>query len=728
MKKIRDPESQEPSTGIQFLFGDILKECIKTVDMDWNGHWENGEYFDNEEAWKERIDFLFLCIKRNVSIEQITSLVQAIQTGKPTEWVSLGSLTSFDCTNCDKNVEILFNGVNMRMATACPYPNGHYPFSVELNVPSGKMFFENDLRDLFSIVGGYNVNSSLGLVKTTEAYEKVGMAHGFTGNSCPAILQSDGQHLNISLPPDMEKKWDNELAKEVDLTPEEKQELEKVNPPGEKIGWICTDLWWYSCVDYDELKRRYLIDGGDEEKFEQQQKHATIANVKPGVYKFTHYDRKHWDVWGDDKVENPRTIVDIEWVRDSDLQPDYLEIEKGKNYTAGQICYNAIRSWPTLHFCKDMPTFDFEYKKGDLEKEIKAIENCIKHNKTKEALEDLSMEEFKAEWEQLTDEEKMKSFAAAAQQEFFHTRTWDWHENGWVSSDVEITPDEPDPPIPVFKGQLFGSHWLSPGAPICAAAGMYRSWNELTEPLYLNESHAELAYNILQNVIRYGSRLSEDRDPERQKWNEQAVQETKKHAYETFHRLSQMKRGDVLQYPVPEFCQDLLGQEVPEQKIEQYPKCDCGAKIVFMISPYILGEGEIKQQYICESCGETFTEKEKEKRHTKQYDEECKRKREAEKKAEKKKKEEEKELEAKVGQPVIHNDDGFEYHGVIEKITPGKGQQATHYGNLYACRFTFDEGDGRTYTQNFDSRSLGRDKDAELRLHDTLHPDFEKKV
>ncbi len=79
--------------------------------------------------------------------------------------------------------------------------------------------------------------------------------------------------------------------------------------------------------------------------------------------------------------------------------------------------------------------------------------------------------------------------------------------------------------------------------------------------------------------------------------------------------------------------------------------------------------------------------------------------------------------QAIVGTPVIWNDDS-ECHGVIEEIFPGKGKHATHCGNLYACRFTYDSPEDcdptETYTRTFDSYSLGR----ELKLHDTLHPDL----
>jgi len=74
-----------------------------------------------------------------------------------------------------------------------------------------------------------------------------------------------------------------------------------------------------------------------------------------------------------------------------------------------------------------------------------------------------------------------------------------------------------------------------------------------------------------------------------------------------------------------------------------------------------------------------------------------------------------------VGTLVEWDDDGNPCYGEVESIGTGNGHCATHYGNLYVCRFSFDaetadeyleyrnEPDNETYTRNFDDRSLGNE-------------------
>ncbi len=112
---------------------------------------------------------------------------------------------------------------------------------------------------------GFNINTDYGIRGVFETYGKLGMAHGFVGNSCPGIYRINENTLTISMIKHNEESWDN-IESEI---------------PGERVGSICTDLWWYSVVDYDDFVRRIGRPVKDEDNI-------NVIDVKPGLYKVVH--------------------------------------------------------------------------------------------------------------------------------------------------------------------------------------------------------------------------------------------------------------------------------------------------------------------------------------------------------------------------------------------------------------------------------------------------------
>ncbi|KKL57029.1 hypothetical protein LCGC14_2239470, partial [marine sediment metagenome] len=125
---------------------------------------------------------------------------------------------------------LLTNGISVWADEECPYPHG-FTIEFELNVPSGQIVATDDLRPLFDILGDYDINTDEGCRLTTLAYEQIGCAHGFVGNSCPGIYKQGNKYIIANGGHDRD---------------------------GEQVGSIGTDLWWYSIVDADEFKRRIL--------------------------------------------------------------------------------------------------------------------------------------------------------------------------------------------------------------------------------------------------------------------------------------------------------------------------------------------------------------------------------------------------------------------------------------------------------------------------------------
>jgi hypothetical protein len=139
------------------------------------------------------------------------------------------------------------------------------PVEVEMGVPSGKIIVMNDIREFWPEAEdetGFDLNATLGLKATTEAYGKYGMFHGFVGNSCPGVWKNGDLYYIGNEGHD----WDtDEVVEPID---------------GELVAGVCTDLWWYCIADLDD----YLARGGKIHKH-----YCDIVDVTPGRYVLKHY-------------------------------------------------------------------------------------------------------------------------------------------------------------------------------------------------------------------------------------------------------------------------------------------------------------------------------------------------------------------------------------------------------------------------------------------------------
>lgn len=234
-------------------------------------------------------------------------------------WVQLRRSCTFRCSECAEDLALECNGERLRCANPCPYPNGMQPYSIEVNVPSGKLVVANDLRDIFRVVGDFDIMASEGMRKTTLEYAKTGMAHAFVGNTCPGVYKINLDKFVIGTRKSNER------------------------PPvkgSRRIAGICTDLWWYSICDFDEYVRRVGKEPPKEYGFE-------IVKCKPGVYRFTHlFHHTERDAPG-------QVYTEIDWVREPDPIGDLGAYYRNQNLTAGQVILDSIEQYPGLFRCKN---------------------------------------------------------------------------------------------------------------------------------------------------------------------------------------------------------------------------------------------------------------------------------------------------------------------------------------------------------------------------------------
>lgn len=133
---------------------------------------------------------------------------------------------------------------------------------IAIDVPSGKLVFANHLWDQYpegddGTAGKHEGSGHLWNKILSVGYGREGCLTGYVGNSCPGIYQ-DGDTIRIA---------SARCDEEYEPIPGE--------IPGEEVGSICTDLWWFCAADHDDLVAR----GAD-----VNDRYHDIIDVEPGRY------------------------------------------------------------------------------------------------------------------------------------------------------------------------------------------------------------------------------------------------------------------------------------------------------------------------------------------------------------------------------------------------------------------------------------------------------------
>jgi hypothetical protein len=291
--------------------------------FDCGKHYKSGdEYaydFHLQEFLQNRLSYAFM--DESVTLKDAKHLLAVLDGKKKADrWIALQTSSVFRCTECSENVALEFNGERIRCSNPCPYPKGMEPYCVEVNVISGMFVVANDLRDIFPVLGDFDVMTANGCKQVTEHYAKAGMAHAIVGNTCPTFFRLAPCKFIIGT----------------------------TGPNGEnpvkgarKVGHICTDLWWYSVCDYDEYVRRAGQEPPKEYGYD-------IVKCKPGVYRFKHLIHQV------DREAGKQVFTEIDWVREPDPLEDLSAYWRDLDFTAGQILLDSIEEYPSLFRCKNL--------------------------------------------------------------------------------------------------------------------------------------------------------------------------------------------------------------------------------------------------------------------------------------------------------------------------------------------------------------------------------------
>lgn len=300
--------------------------ATRTIVIDMGGHNRRASDFGYRKFGDLHTKWI------GISSDDVETLTEALKGGPPLEKpLRTEPSCLFKCGVCGEELVLETDGKTLRTVSQCPYPDGLI-FDFELNVPSGKLVVANDLRPLFDFIGDYDINTLVGCMKHSLAMAEVGCAQGFVGNTCPGVYQIDDNKLTIAATGLGEEDDDGNID-------EDDPEL---TPPGELVASICTDLWWYAIVDYDEFVRR-------DSKGTLDNHNAETVNVKPGVYRFRHL----YYALDRDNCSQPQTYTEIEWVREPDPVRDFKAERLAFNLTAGQVVADSLSKHPTLYHGPD---------------------------------------------------------------------------------------------------------------------------------------------------------------------------------------------------------------------------------------------------------------------------------------------------------------------------------------------------------------------------------------
>jgi hypothetical protein len=245
--------------SLRTMLGTRLRNGIREgkVTVDYNGHFASGRKAGSllqDLAWTFFLD---------ASKTLIGDVSRALDKRQPMpNFVPIRDHALAKCHQCGRALSLETNGVELRIVNACEYPEGVNAYNFDLNVPTGKLAVGNDFRRIFRVTGIHDCGSAAATMEVARRYARVGMAHGYVGNSCPGFYSIGKTKKSFAVG----IAGDTSDYHPLDGTP--------------PIGEIVTEIPWYCVADLGEFHRRAIY-------FRHTPYHVEVE-CEPGMYRFTH--------------------------------------------------------------------------------------------------------------------------------------------------------------------------------------------------------------------------------------------------------------------------------------------------------------------------------------------------------------------------------------------------------------------------------------------------------
>lgn len=171
---------------------------------------------------------------------------------------------AYFCKVCNQPPAYRFTDDAVHVQEPCPYPDG-ITTTITIFVPSGKLLVSDSLHPVFQWEDAdpMSYDSTLGKAQATSQMAAAGCAFGPADN-CGLGLYRTGPDTYIIASPRLDEDDEPSL------------------PESDRLARICTDVWAYSCADFELWKSR----GGDPATLGWSD---TVVDVPPGEYRFVHH-------------------------------------------------------------------------------------------------------------------------------------------------------------------------------------------------------------------------------------------------------------------------------------------------------------------------------------------------------------------------------------------------------------------------------------------------------
>lgn len=176
------------------------------------------------------------------------------------------------CRQCGEKFDLnIISNTEYKIIQRCKAHDLIWDFKID--VPSGKLIIANDLRSAFpkDLKDG-SVAESAGMHEYTRKYAEAGLFHPYVGRGMNVF--KDGNTIHFAAID--EDELYNEETNQVDY------HLFRLGKP---LGFVCADLWWMSCCDYNELLKIAASNFslGEITDYLMDQDYF-ILDVEPGTY------------------------------------------------------------------------------------------------------------------------------------------------------------------------------------------------------------------------------------------------------------------------------------------------------------------------------------------------------------------------------------------------------------------------------------------------------------
>ncbi|MEV7157204.1 hypothetical protein AB0N77_21690 [Streptomyces misionensis] len=168
------------------------------------------------------------------------------------------------CKVCNQPPVYRFTEDAVHVQDPCPYPDG-ITTTVTISVPSGKLLVSDSLHPVFQWEDAdpMSYDSTLGKAQAIRQMADAGCAFGPADN-CGLGLYRTGPDAYIIASPRLDEDDEPSL------------------PESDRLASICTDVWAYSCADFELWKDR----GSDPATLGWSD---TVVDLPPGEYRFVHH-------------------------------------------------------------------------------------------------------------------------------------------------------------------------------------------------------------------------------------------------------------------------------------------------------------------------------------------------------------------------------------------------------------------------------------------------------